>query len=820
LGDSNAKPTKAQEALSEQKQAEKKPANSKPPAKKRLHSKAIYQSIFKQRFELMKHILPILLIVLCLGCQQDAVAPVSTNNFSMVAPLGKASAIYPLKVGANKRYLVDQTNTPVLLSVDAGWSLICGGYANLKAADADNYLKTRAAYGFNVVIVNLIEHQFSSNPPANAYGVKPFTGKVFTTPNEAYFKYADSVVNMAAKYGITIMLFPVYSGYQLGSQGWGAEMQSASTSDMLSWGQYVGNRYKNFPNVIWCIGGDANPGSIQSKLQAVLTGIRNTDPNHLITAHNAPESFGITPWAGQLDINDVYTYSSTLYSNDKTAYNYSPTMPYFLMEADYENEHGASQQLLRAQAYWTILSGGCGEVFGNNPVWEFNTGWQAALTSAGSLSMENLALLFNSRNWYNLVPDFNNTIITNGSGSSTTYATASSASDGSSIIAYLPSSRQITVNTNGLLDATVVAYWYNPSNAAVTQLGSFTRGTMTVTPPSSGDWVFVADAPSFNFGAPGGVVVGPNAPTGTIGAVPTTLPLGGGQATLTWSSQNATSASINLGVGTVALNGSVVVNLTLTTTYVLTLTGAGGTTLYPVTVTVATPPLPTATFTATPSSLPIGGGQTTLKWTSQNGVTAAIVPGIGPVNLNDSLVVTDAATTTYTFTVSNTIGSNSYNQKVTVAVPAPLFEAMYDETYENSWNTIRSWTTTLTPNNTSPVEDGTYSLKVVEGAWASLQFSKGNWGSFASISPAGYSSVSFWINGGPNGANGLKLSCVNSAGSNIKTVTIPNVPANTWVQQTTPMSSLAGTTSFVALGIFNNSGSTITFYVDDLQLNK
>jgi len=768
----------------------------------------------------MKHILPILLIVLCLGCQQDAVAPVSTNNFSMVAPLGKASAIYPLKVGANKRYLVDQTNTPVLLSVDAGWSLICGGYANLKAADADNYLKTRAAYGFNVVIVNLIEHQFSSNPPANAYGVKPFTGKVFTTPNEAYFKYADSVVNMAAKYGITIMLFPVYSGYQLGSQGWGAEMQSASTSDMLSWGQYVGNRYKNFPNVIWCIGGDANPGSIQSKLQAVLTGIRNTDPNHLITAHNAPESFGITPWAGQLDINDVYTYSSTLYSNDKTAYNYSPTMPYFLMEADYENEHGASQQLLRAQAYWTILSGGCGEVFGNNPVWEFNTGWQAALTSAGSLSMENLALLFNSRNWYNLVPDFNNTIITNGSGSSTTYATASSASDGSSIIAYLPSSRQITVNTNGLLDATVVAYWYNPSNAAVTQLGSFTRGTMTVTPPSSGDWVFVADAPSFNFGAPGGVVVGPNAPTGTIGAVPTTLPLGGGQATLTWSSQNATSASINLGVGTVALNGSVVVNLTLTTTYVLTLTGAGGTTLYPVTVTVATPPLPTATFTATPSSLPIGGGQTTLKWTSQNGVTAAIVPGIGAVNLNDSLVVTDAATTTYTFTVSNTIGSNSYNQKVTVAVPAPLFEAMYDETYENSWNTIRSWTTTLTPNNTSPVEDGTYSLKVVAGAWASLQFSKGNWGSFASISPAGYSSVSFWINGGPNGANGLKLSCVNSAGSNIKTVTIPNVPANTWVQQTTPMSSLAGTTSFVALGIFNNSGSTITFYVDDLQLNK
>jgi hypothetical protein len=257
-----------------------------------------------------------------------------------------------------------------------------------------------------------------------------------------------------------------------------------------------------------------------------------------------------------------------------------------------------------------------------------------------------------------------------------------------------------------------------------------------------------------------------------------------------------------------------------TTSYTLTLTGPGGSRQFPATVSVATPLLPTATLTASPSTLPLGGGQVQLTWISQNATSASINQGIGAVNPNSSLLVNVTVTTLYTLTVTNSQGSNSYNATVTVAQPTPPFEALYDEAYANGWNTIRSWATTLTPSNTNPVKNGTYSLKAVHGAWASLQFSKGTWGSFTSFDPAAYSSVSFWINGGPSGANGLRLSCINSSGSDIKTVTIPNVPANTWIQQTTPMSSLAGSTSFVAVGVYNNSGSAITFYLDDVQLNK
>jgi hypothetical protein len=50
-------------------------------------------------------------------------------------------------------------------------------------------------------------------------------------------------------------------------------------------------------------------------------------------------------------------------------YNAAPTRPFFQIEGFYENEHSMTTQQLRAQAYWTVLSGGMGYQFGNCPLW-------------------------------------------------------------------------------------------------------------------------------------------------------------------------------------------------------------------------------------------------------------------------------------------------------------------------------------------------------------------------------------------------------------------------------------------------------------------
>ena len=94
-----------------------------------------------------------------------------------------ASYAYPLKVAANGRYLIDQNNKPFRIQGDSAQSLI----ANLTYAEAVTYLTDRQAKGFNTVNINLLEHKFAVDAPANRNGDAPFTTPGdFSTPNDAW----------------------------------------------------------------------------------------------------------------------------------------------------------------------------------------------------------------------------------------------------------------------------------------------------------------------------------------------------------------------------------------------------------------------------------------------------------------------------------------------------------------------------------------------------------------------------------------------------------------------------------------------------------
>jgi len=90
-----------------------------------------------------------------------------------------------------------------------------------------------------------------------------------------------------------------------------------------------------------------------------------------------------------------------------------------------------------------------------------------------------------------------------------------------------------------------------------------------------------------NGGGGCGSSCGVTTPTGTFSASPTSI-ADGSSTTLSWTSANATSASIDNGVGSVTpvSGGSVKVSPTTTTTYTLTLTGSGGSVTYQAAVTV------------------------------------------------------------------------------------------------------------------------------------------------------------------------------------------------------------------------------------------
>jgi hypothetical protein len=430
------------------------------------------------------------------------------NLFSVLLLVLSCAAVldagdrYPIRVGPDHRHLVDQSGTPFLVEGDAPWSLITG----LMNEEAEKYLETRRQQGFNSVIVNLIEHKFHG--PVNRYGEGPFlTPGDFSTPNEKYFEHADWVIRKAAEKGIQVFLAPIYLGYIGTDEGWIEELKANGAEKARDWGRYVGKRYRGFDNIVWIIGGDRNPDEAREDVDAVAQGIKETDDRHIVTAHCHPENSAIDQYRkeGWIDLNDTYTYG-IVHQKLRGDYDRQPVMPFVLIETTYEGEHNASAVQIRRQAYWAILSGATGQVMGNRPIWLFDPGWETALNSVGAQDMKRLYLLFSFHPWYQLVPDEKHEVVVDGLGefNGMDYLTAARASDGSTVMAYIPTSRTITVQMNSLSGREAAAWWFNPRTGQVTEAGEFpTSGKREFTPPFDGDWVLVLDDVARNLPRPG-----------------------------------------------------------------------------------------------------------------------------------------------------------------------------------------------------------------------------------------------------------------------------------------------------------------------------
>jgi hypothetical protein len=432
-----------------------------------------------------------------------------------------ADDIYPLKIEANKRYLVDQKGAPFLMQGDAAWSVIVG----LNDAEVEQYLRNRHQKGFNSIQVNLIEKKFSKHAPLNVVGEGPFTMPGdFSTPNEKYFAHADWVIRKAAENGIQVLLYPIYLGYKGTDDGWVKEALANGPAKCLDYGRYLGKRYKDFDNIIWMMGADLDPGPALEDVDMIALGIKEYDHRHLFSAECDPEHSAVDYYSGGhwLDFNATYSHA-IVHEEMLEEYNRKPPMPVILIESTYEGEHNASEVQIRRQAYWAVLCGGVGQFFGNNPLWHFDAPgffaafasgvqpakkmtWQQSMDLPGSVGMQFWGELFHSRNWYDLIPDQKHEVVTSGLGEFTglDYLAAARTSDGSTMIAYMPTSRTIGVDMSKISGSQVKAWWFDPRSGKAAPAGMFpASGTHDFTPPGEGDWVLVLDDASRKLPLPG-----------------------------------------------------------------------------------------------------------------------------------------------------------------------------------------------------------------------------------------------------------------------------------------------------------------------------
>jgi hypothetical protein len=117
-------------------------------------------------------------------------------------------------------------------------------------------------------------------------------------------------------------------------------------------------------------------------------------------------------------------------------------------------------------------------------------------------------------------------------------------------------------------------------------------------------------------------------------------------------------------------------------------------------------------------------------------------------------------------------------------------------------------------DNGSPVYSGSASISVSGSAWEAL------WLYHTGFNTALYSNISFWINGGAGGGQIIQVAGVLN-GNGQAADTLPALAANTWVQYTIPFSTLELSDQTNCNGfwfLITSSGTTNTFYVDDVQL--
>ena len=291
-----------------------------------------------------------------------------------------------LIVSDNHRFLQFQDGTPFFYLGDTGWEF----FHRLNYKEAEIYLENRRQKGFTVIQAVILAELDGLNTP-NRNGDKPFIDNDPGRPNEAYFAFADSLIRLAESKGIFIGLLPTW-GDKVDKGSWGKGPEIFNPGNAFAYGKFLGDRYKNFPNIIWIGGGDRSGGTNSKNTvsnfpvwDAMGKGIKSADPNHLMTFHpwgekSSSEWFQNCDW---LDFNMAQTghgqRSYAIYRMIQLDYARSPIKPCMDGEPRYEDHPinwlpdslgWFNEMHVRQAAYWNLFTGAHGHTYGCHPIWQ------------------------------------------------------------------------------------------------------------------------------------------------------------------------------------------------------------------------------------------------------------------------------------------------------------------------------------------------------------------------------------------------------------------------------------------------------------------
>ena len=424
-----------------------------------------------------------------------------------------------LQVSDNGRFLQHENGEPFFYLGETAWEL----FHRLSFQEAEMFLENRREKGFTVIqAVILAEENGLVAPSVN--GEVPLMDLDPGKPNEQYFIFVDSIVELAASKGLVMGVLPTW-GDKVDKQ-WGQGPVIFNPENAFQYGAFLGERYKDQSNIIWIIGGDRLCKGNEEVWDALARGIRSTDSGHLMTFHpmGSRSSSECFHQAGWLDFNMHQSGHSDRYIPNyrKILADYALDPPKPCMDAEpiYEShpfgwdpKNGiAGEDEVRRAAYWALFSGAHGHTYGNHCIWQFYSDkvkavnypplpWYEAMDLPGAWDMIHVRRLMESRPMLKRYPDQS---IISGSSGATVDHIAAAQGDGYAFV-YLPSNFQVVIDFSRIRGENFKAWWYNPRTGDATFIRDIEgepRERFTV-PLAGVDWVLVIDDASRNFNEPG-----------------------------------------------------------------------------------------------------------------------------------------------------------------------------------------------------------------------------------------------------------------------------------------------------------------------------
>jgi hypothetical protein len=393
--------------------------------------------------------------------------------------LAHAQYHFPLNISENRRYFVDREGKPFLYHADTGWKI----FTELTTREAVEYMSFRKSQGFNTIQVQIV----MSPEQVNRYGQKPFNGdQDFSRPNEAYHDHIAEVIQKADSLNLLVVMSQPWLGCC--EEGFGGRqdkpIRKNGPEKNRQYGQYLGRKFSSFQNLFWIMGGDNDPKGDRESLFALFKGLRESAPDHqLMTYHASPphSSTDLFQYADWLGFSFIYTYwrekpnewvtsdlTPHVYEAALREWNKSDIMPFVLGESQYEgsgripNDMG-EPQVIRRQAYWTILCGGAGEAYGSD-LWDFPSNWREIMQYPGAFQLGFFKDFFDHIPWWDLVPDVTHQAVVAGYGkwSEPNYVTTAVSGDKKLLVSYIPQLQSVTVDFGYLEGSSFKVTFFDP----------------------------------------------------------------------------------------------------------------------------------------------------------------------------------------------------------------------------------------------------------------------------------------------------------------------------------------------------------------------